>query len=206
MTPVQCSKLVAVLLAGFPQARVTDATSALYERMLLDLDVLAAHAAVERLLATEKWLPPIAAIREATLAIALGERRPGGEAWGDVLREIRRVGVNRAPAFEDDLVEKAVHALGWRELCLSESPVADRARFIELYDQLAVTARREYVTVGLPSGERYKQLSDRGETRPVSDAIGRLLDAARERHALPEGPPPEEAVLVEGDAAVDGAR
>lgn len=43
----------------------------------------------------------------------------GGYAWG----------------FPDPLVGKLVRAFGWRDLCLSENAVADRARFIPAYEQ-----------------------------------------------------------------------
>ena len=179
MTPTQSAKLVALLLAAFPNARAhvrdVEATSSLYERMLADLDVNAATAAAERLIATSKFLPSIAEIREAALSLAVGDNRPGGDAWGDVLAAVRRFGQYRGPTFDDPIVGRVVSALGWRELCQSENQHADRARFIELYDRFAASARTETLTAGLPSGERYRQLRASGEALPLSAAVGRLL-------------------------------
>lgn len=186
MTPKQSAQIVALLLAAFPatgaQTKNLTATSQLYERMLADLDVDAATAAVERLIATCKFLPTVAEIREAAMTVACGEKRPGGEAWGDVLQAVRRFGAYRTPVFADPLVERTVKALGWQELCLSENQAADRARFVQLYDQLAASDRRDQLAAGLPSGERYKQLQRSGEARPVSEAIGRLLSDGKSVH------------------------
>jgi hypothetical protein len=69
--------------------------------------------------------------------------RAGGEGWSDVLAAVSRYGYYREPAFGDPLVARCVTALGWKNLCTSENAIADRARFIELYDRLAAQERRE---------------------------------------------------------------
>ena len=166
MKPSESAKVVAVLLAAFPSARVTGDTSselsAAYERMLIDLDYAATNAAVGRLLATSKFLPSIAEIREATLALMAGEQKPGGEAWGAVLRALKREGVYRAPGvdfvFSDPVTAECVAALGWAELCNSENQVADRARFIELYDKRASQSRRAVLSEGLPAVRQYRAI------------------------------------------------
>lgn len=181
MTPAQTAKLVAVLMAAYPNAKISDEASTVYERMLADLDYATANAAVERLLATSKWIPTVAEIRETALTLGSGETRPGGDAWGDVLAAVGRYGCYRSPAFEDPLVAKCVDALGWREICLSENQVADRARFIQLYDQLAATDRRLQLSEPLPAM--------------------RLLREAQAKHRLPErtGPKSIGAALVDLD-------
>jgi hypothetical protein len=126
--------------------------------MLADLDYAVANAAAERLIATSKWIPTIAEIREACLAITAGPKVPGGEAWGAVMRAIGRFGAYRTPGvefnLEDPIAQRCVLSLGWRELCLSENAIADRARFIELYDQLATTTRVAALSEGLPAQRR----------------------------------------------------
>jgi len=110
--------LVAVLIAAYQgtkaSERITPATSKVYERMLADLDYTAADAAMERLIATSMFLPTVAEIREATLAIRTGEVRPGGDAWGEVTRAIKRYGYVRCPGedfqFSDQLTAATVRA------------------------------------------------------------------------------------------------
>lgn len=189
MTEAECRKLVTVLLGAFPQSRTSAQTPQVYERMLSDLDYPAANAAIERLLATARFMPTIAEIRETTLAIAVGEQKPGGEAWGEVCRLISRYGARRydvgwkAP-ITDPVAVKCVDALGWTNLCDSENQTADRARFIELYDQLAVHERRRQLSDALPAMQRYRAIEaakaeekriERTGDEGAGLAIGRVL-------------------------------
>lgn len=166
MTEPEVQKLVCVLIAAFPSAmaKVDDEhqrnTMAIYRRMLADLDYLVANAAVERLLATCRFMPAVSEIRDACLSLTQGEVRAGGDAWGSVLKAIAEQGAHRTPGadfqFRDPVVLLCVKALGWRELCLSENQVADRARFIELYEQLAAKQRRLALSEGLPAMQRLR--------------------------------------------------
>lgn len=171
MTSAEAARLVAVLLASFPGAKTTPKTSEIYERMLADLDYPTANAAVERLLATSRYMPTIAEIRDACMTLTHGDRAAGGEAWGECMAAIRRYGIYRVPgkdfSFKDPVVARCVHALGWEELCNSENATADRARFIELYDQLAVNARRDINANQLPAAQRLRALKDGDDAQAI---------------------------------------
>lgn len=171
MTKPEVAKLVAVIIAAFPKSGLDENSSAVYERMLVDLDWPAANAAVERLLATAKFPPTIAEIRESALTLHAGEVRPGGGAWGEVLRAIGRYGRNRVPGtdfqFTDPVTADCVRALSWRELCDSENQAADRARFVELYAQLAAQHRRSQLSESLPAMQRFRELQGRSEPRQL---------------------------------------
>lgn len=144
MTRVEAAKLVAMLLQAYPSAQFGPASSALYERMLADLDAGVCGAAVERLIGTSKWLPTIAEIRAMAADLRHGARRLGVEAYGDVVEATRRVGSYRPPPeFADPLVAECVKLLGWRNLCRGENEASDRARFIELYDGLSERQRTD---------------------------------------------------------------
>lgn len=180
MTQFQTAKLVAVLLAAYPQALWGDGTPLLYERMLADLDAAVAKAAVEQLIATSRYLPTVAEIRAACVELTVGPRRFGAEAWGEVLTAIGRFGHRRTPGvdfkFGDTNTTRAVIAFGWRHLCSSENPIADRARFIELYDQLDASTRKDLLTATLPSTLARAQL--RGDRTASGGPLLRLvLDA-----------------------------
>lgn len=179
MTAAEVSRLVAVVIAAFPGARVNSGTSQIYERMLADLPYPAANAAVERLLATTKFLPSVAEIREAALTVANGEQTAGGEAWGEVQRLIARWGSRRydenwSPPITDPVAKNVVRALGWVALCDSENPTADRARFIELYDRLASTHRRLLLSDHLPAMQRYRALQG------AENTVERLAEPSNE--------------------------
>lgn len=178
MTKVEVAKLVQVLLASFPNAQTNVGTSMAYERMLADLDHAEAQAAVERLIATSKWLPTVAEIRETAHTISIGEQRPGGDAWGSVLSAIKAQGSYRKPGidfvFKDPITARCVAALNWEELCLSENQAADRARFIELYDKLAIQDRHRSLSESLPAMQRYRAIEERKRSEiSTGDAAAR---------------------------------
>lgn len=145
----EVAQIVATLAAAYPNAQVGEATSSVYERMLLDLDFEVTERAVARLLGTSRFLPTIAEIRGAAADLALGPVRSGAEAWLDVIAEIRRVGQYEAPCFADPLVADIVRKCGWYGLCTDDNLVSDRARFIEAYDA-AADRKRQDVASGIP--------------------------------------------------------
>ncbi len=143
MTKLEAAKLVTVLMAAFPHSDSTVHTSTTFETGLADLEYQVADRAVRRLIATAKHRPTLGEIREAAVELQLGPRRQGADGWGDVLKAVSKFGAYRKPVFEDPLVARAVEAFGWQAICASEEQVADRARFIQLYDSYASVARRE---------------------------------------------------------------
>lgn len=149
MNRIETAKILSVIRVLFPQSKqpapADEATQLeLWTDLLSDLDYAAVNQAVRAHATSEggNWAPSIAQIRTAATNLRLGSVRAGGDAWRDFLDEVGRVGSYRTPAFKDPVVDRVVRALGWKELCLSENQVADRARFIELYDRLAVDRRQ----------------------------------------------------------------
>lgn len=177
MTRLEVAKLVGVLMAAFPSGQSTDRTSQIYEEMLVDLDFSSANAVVRRLIATCKFMPSIAEIREAALEVTSGQVRPGGDAWGDVLAAVRRFGYYRRPVFDDPVVARVVQSLGWEEICASENQAADRARFIETYDKLTKAQRREAQV--LP-GAKLPELAPRGGVKSIAESVKLLTDSDKE--------------------------
>lgn len=179
MTPIEAKKLVIILLATFPSAKVeppaldasknpipNTGTAAVYERLLADLDPIVAAAAIDRVAAIHRFptiLPSIAEIREAALTIAAGEVRTGLEAWGDVEQLMRRgFSSHKAPKesdLADPIVFDCIRDVGWRVLCMtSEEDSSPRARFIDSYDARAARARRTTLTASLPAVRRALEL------------------------------------------------
>jgi hypothetical protein len=176
MTEPEVRKLVAMLIAAFPHTKANEATAKAYERMLRDLDARAAAAAVEQLMATRNYMPTIAEVRAAVAELQAGPVRAGGEAWGDVLRLVGRYGCYRTPGHDfevaDPIAARCIDALGWRSLCLSENSVADRSRFVDLYDRLAREARTDAVAGALPAVRAMRELRERsGEAAPLAKLI-----------------------------------
>jgi len=177
MAEVEAQEIVSEIVNAFAMefarlgADQNRATQAQYRRYLLDLPAAATRAAVERMLATAKFVPKIAEIRDAVRALELGPVRTGAEAWGDVQRGFQRWGATSVPAFSDPVVARVVRALGWRDLCLSENTVADRARFIESYEQIAATSRRDEMVAGLPANRQLAQARQAAIAAPTLRAL-----------------------------------
>lgn len=202
MTEPEVRKLLAVMTAALPRewsflTREQQAsTESIYVRMLADLPYPAANAAVEALLATATKMPTIAEVRAATLRVMHGDARPGGDAWG----EIRRLTSYRDEdviAGIDLLALYVCDRMGWirrrvlsrggadvRQWCVSlgENEAADRARFIELYEQLADKQRHEANVSQLPAAQRYRALQA-AQNPQIADGAQRF-DFAR---LLPHG-------------------
>lgn len=161
MTPSEIAKLITITLAACPTpasfldtAAIEDMTAA-WSFVLDDIAAADALPALKRVLAEgDGKIPAPGQIRKIVDMAAHGRRRHGGDAWGDVLREIGRTGRYRSPSFADEVTARAVARLGWRELCDSENPVADRARFVQLYDQLATEAVSDRAVASLPGVAR----------------------------------------------------
>lgn len=190
MTDPEAQRIVTLLTASHPNMFVRLApeqqrdTMASYRAMLRDLDYEVANAAVARLLATLRYMPTPSEIRESALTLTTGEQSSGGEQWGRVLAAIRQQGIYRVPGrdfvFTDPVTARCVTALGWSELCNSENTIADRARFVELYDRLAVQERRRQLCEGVPAVRAIEEkrrvvLEERTGATSVSDLMGKVL-------------------------------
>lgn len=160
--------------------RTQEATFAAWASMLEDVEPRAGLAALKRHAATNKWPPSIAEIRAIVAESQHGRARTGAQAWEDVRRAIGSVGRNRAPTFTDPVTALVVNGLGWVELCNSENATADRARFIDAYEQHARRAAEDRSVASLPGVAR-PALPD---AAPVSSLVG---DVAAKLRALPGG-------------------
>lgn len=117
---------------------IMNKTIQVYEQTLKDIHGGTLKMAALHHISMCKWFPTVAELRSA--AVALSSRnghRAGAEAWGDVLHAMHEFGFYRKPQFDDPTVARIVASFGWRELCQSENSIADRARFIEAYEQIA---------------------------------------------------------------------
>jgi len=143
----------------------------------IDADMLRVACANYRS-SCEEWLPPAGKIRNMALDLAEpNHRRPGIEAWGDVVKAFHEVGVYGAPQFDDPLVADVVKMLGWDTLCKSEDQTADRARFIAGYE--AIASRKRDDALMLPEVRRVSQLIG-ARRADVQGEIKRLAEAKRD--------------------------
>lgn len=150
----------------------------LWWRQLQDVPYDAAEAILNKWVATNKWSPSIADIRESIAEIQRGGPAPDwGDAWEQAMRAIRRFGsYEEAAALESlpPLTRETVKRLGYRSLCLSENQIADRANFRQVYE---ILEKREVENskVPLPVREKLSALMA-GCMKPLE-----ALEAGKER-------------------------
>lgn len=135
------SIFAAAMKTYFPREGLlpNDRAMELWFRQLQDIPYPIAEAALNKWVATQKWSPSIAEIRETAAEISSGQLMDWGEAWERAIGAVRRYGYYRqseALASLDDLTRRTVQRLGYTELCMSENTTADRANFRMIYEQL----------------------------------------------------------------------
>ena len=118
----------------------------LWYNQLQDIPYNVATATLNKWVATEKWSPSIADIRQLATEVVSGTVNEWSDGWEQVETAIKRYGMyNEAEALEsmDEITRQAVKRLGFKNLCLSESQMTDRANFRMIYEQVAERKKKE---------------------------------------------------------------
>lgn len=171
---VEIAKLVGALAVSFPHTQISSETIKVYISMLRDIPLEILTVAVGQAIADCEFFPTVRALREIAfnLTSELSTRPTAGEAWGILFKEIRHTGSYKLPHFDDPIIARVVQMMGWRELCLSETQMADRAHFMKIYDTLlnreineakllpAARALRHSSTHALPAGADDRLLAE----------------------------------------------
>lgn len=134
----------------------------LWFRQLQDIPYEAAEAILSKWVATNKWSPSIADIRDGMAEIQNGgAAEDWGEGWNKAMAAIRKYGsYNEAEALDSlpPLTRETVRRLGYKSLCWSENQIADRANFRQVYEIL-----------------EKRQVEDRKIPLPVREKIAGLM-------------------------------
>lgn len=119
----------------------------IWYRLLQDIPYEVANIAIQRYMMTNKFPPTIAEIREqAALSVNNELNGDWGQAWEQVCKAIRIYGLwgtEEALANMDEITKQCVKRLGWRELCMSETPMQDRANFRMIFEELKLKTKQE---------------------------------------------------------------
>lgn len=123
-----------------------------YWDALNDLPFEVAMAAGRKVIATleNPFLPMPAVFRGMAVGITGPKILSAPDAYAEVIRAIRNFGsYKQKEALESmtPLVRKAVEAIGWKELCLSEEPDVIRGQFRMAYEALE---KREMIDAKTP--------------------------------------------------------
>lgn len=182
MNRQETSQILAILFAAFPSSRPhqskAELTLDVWSTALHDISADTARQVVQALIETRTFMPAIAEIRSMASQASRGRVRSGAEAWPGVMAAMRQEGAYRTPGqefvFADPITARCVQLMDWQTLCLSENTVADRARFIELYDKLATEVRSESQSpalVALRGGAAVSRTLPMGSESPFSAAL-----------------------------------
>lgn len=132
MTLPEARRLVAVAVAAYPsmQEKELSMTASLWQGALADLPLPKVEKALLKIVMTHKFFPTISEIREATLLLSREDHPTPEEAWAEVMEQLDPY---RAPAYSDPLVHRAVRAIGYVNLCMSEHIGVERSHFLQIY-------------------------------------------------------------------------
>lgn len=140
-----------------------------WKQLLADIpgDILKACALQH--LSESHFFPMVSDFRDIAARIMFPRQQTAIEAWGDVRRAFSRWWPNGMPQFSDDVTTAVVAELGWRNLCMSECEGADRARFLQGYDEHV--RREKSNAVALPEVRRIiAELAEKKSVKQLTEA------------------------------------
>ena len=163
MTKQEFVKIADAMRTYFPRFEILPNREALelWYLELKDIEYEVAATALRRYVATNKFPPSIAEIREQAAEVTdKSLEADWGNAWNQVTRAIQNYGMwdtEKAMESMDEITRECVMRLGWKELCMSENPTADRANFRMIYEQLR-TKKREAAAIPLEVKENIQRI------------------------------------------------
>lgn len=166
----ETAQLISVLCAAFPNTNVPRETVEVYHEALKDLEVQATREAVRELLLTADWFPPAAAIRRRVAQKARILAPEAGEAWGEVCGAVRASGRDKRPTLSHPALDRAVGALGWRAICMSENTDTIRAHFLKTYEVERLRADNEMLSSPMLGQGDIKSLGEGHEAQRSIEA------------------------------------
>lgn len=226
MTKADAARLVAIVVTAYPNydkfrdAEAVKATVSLWAMMFANDEGGLVGLAVQKHIATSKWPPSVAEIRELMLELKSPDLIPPDKAWlavSDLLYSKGEYNHGNLQSQLPPLVARAVESIGWgnlyemhRSYCRGGRPGMDRVAFMQQYEPMYerekaramtpedITAKIDAAAGSLPDQSRYLLEvleNDRREKEAFYDDIHarqfRALEAAP-RPQLPEGEPPDE--------------
>jgi hypothetical protein len=136
--------VVAAYLASAADKPMPRDQAEVYFDLLRDLPVVAVQEAARRAVAENQYptIPPVGVLRALALRLARPEALGWGEAWGAVMKAVRRYGSGRerdALASLPAAAARAAHCLGWEALCAANPQDCNtlRAQFRDVYADVA---------------------------------------------------------------------
>ena len=137
-------EILKLLQSSFPRQEFGDDNVRAYSMMLKDLDIALLQPAVIQLISSNTFFPSIAEIRGKAADLALArEGRPSAIAAYDIAMRGDKSQFVRNPDVKAAVVMACGDTWNMRH---SESVAADRARFLEAYNQILGERRMDVIS------------------------------------------------------------
>ena len=141
MTRKEFAQLASAIKTFYPRDNVLPNNQALelWYGMLSDIPYMVAEAAVSKWVATQKWPPTIAELRELSGQIIHAEYMDWATAWEHVMAVISRYGwygSEQALGCFDEPTRETVKRIGFEHLCHTEATRFERDNFKEIYENI----------------------------------------------------------------------
>jgi hypothetical protein len=148
MTKQEFGIFASALRTFYPKEQILPNQQAmeLWYSQLKDIPYEVAETSLNAHVATNKWSPSIAEIREMASTVQNGAIPDWGDGWEQVIMAIRKYGMYQIPeAMEsfDPITRQCVERLGFRNICMSENIATDRANFRMIYEQLQERKKKD---------------------------------------------------------------
>lgn len=138
MTGLQFAECATAMEQVWPTLKITQSEIAMeiWYDLVKDIDLRAFLTIIKAHRAETHTVISPADVRRRYAELC-GIKAPDPDAaWGEVTKAIRAHGSYGEQAALESMsadVQAVVQAMGWRELCMSENQMADRAHFMKLY-------------------------------------------------------------------------
>lgn len=128
------------------QILVNEKAYEIWFRQLQDIPYKVAETALQIWIATNRWSPTIADIREKAVELTMQEKLDWSEAWEEVITAVRTYG-NWSPkeafASMSPLTREVVKRISWNTLCTTNNMSVERANFRMIYEALAEKEKKQ---------------------------------------------------------------
>lgn len=211
MTKADAARLVAIVVTAYPNydkfrdEEAVTATVNLWATMFSADDSRIVALALNKHIATNKWPPSVAEIRELMLEIQHPDLIPPDKAWIAVSDLLYSEGANNHGDLYcqlPPLIARAVESIGWgnlwemhRSYCVGGKPGMDRVAFMQQYTPMYdrekqramtptdLTLQIDAAAAAIPDTGRYF-LEDREAARRDREAVYNQIFSAQRRNAL----------------------
>ncbi len=156
-------KCIQVLENSYDRFNITtDKTKLmLWYEMLGDRSEIEFMLGVKKYISSNEFPPTIAGINKSIADITTSNAPDGMEAWNELQMAIRRFGMYREQEALESLSNRTrnvVKALGFKNLCISENQMADRAHFLKMFESMS-SRERDFAITGSRLSNEIKQLA-----------------------------------------------